>query len=572
MFRWLNQRAGHYLLLTTIAAVLFLPNLGTASLWDIDEGHNAEAAREMLENEDWVKPTFNFQLRVDKPVLLYWLQMVAYQVFGINEFAARLPSALAALVAILAVYELGRGMFGSAVGLLAGVILASAVLFCAAAHFANPDALLNAFTLLSLFCFWCSFSKWERWSTRGASRGLDSRSESATFGRGWFVLSGATMGLAVLAKGPVGLVLPTAVIGLFLLWSRRWRPLLDRRLGQGALAFLLVALPWYIWVGVETKWQFLRGFLAQHNVGRFLNPMESHSGPIYYYLIVLALGLAPWSVFLGPAVWFGVKEGRADRAEEEAPSPRLAYGFLWCWIGVYLVFFSLARTKLPNYLLPVYPPLAVVIARFLDRWRRGLIQPPAWVFHVSLVCLALFGIGTTAVVLLASGIVELPLLRGRSLPGVEGWALLGIVPVGGALAAWWCARRQQRAGLIVSVALTALLFAGSLAAWAGIMLDAHKAPRPLAQAVQAAQTNREIRVACYRYYQPSLVFYCRREVQVLASEEQALDFLRSPLEVYLLLPVEVWEDLKGRVRGSPRLLSGQRDEYRNCDVVVVRNR
>src|SRR5262249_47725535 len=158
---------------------------------------------------------FNYQLRVDKPALLYWLQIGAFSLFGINEFAARFPSALAALAAILMTYELGRRTFDCTTGLLAGIILASTGLFCASAHFANPDALLNAFTLLTLLLFW--------WSLAGQ-------------GRVWSVAGGMSAGLAVLAKGPVGLVLPCAVIILFLFCTRRLPLLWDRRLLWAGLA------------------------------------------------------------------------------------------------------------------------------------------------------------------------------------------------------------------------------------------------------------------------------------------------------------------------------------------------
>src|SRR5207248_682613 len=184
----MRQRAGHYLLLLTVAGCLYLPNLGEPSLWDIDEGNNAEAAREMLEADNWRLPTFNYQLRVDKPALLYWLQIFAYGAFGVGEFAARLPSALAGIATVLLTYELGRRMFGATAGLLAGLILASAVMFCAAAHFANPDALLTGCTVLTFFVFW---------------RRLDQRLAFASLG--------VCTGLAVLAKGPVGLLLPAAV-------------------------------------------------------------------------------------------------------------------------------------------------------------------------------------------------------------------------------------------------------------------------------------------------------------------------------------------------------------------------
>src|ERR1700733_5644915 len=131
MFQRFNNRLGHYLLLLAAAVCLFLINLGGPSLWDIDEGRNASATLEMIESGNWVVPTFNGQLRSHKPALLYWLQAAAYLTFGINEFAARLPSALAAILTVLVVYEIGRSMFNAATGLVGGLILASSALFCA---------------------------------------------------------------------------------------------------------------------------------------------------------------------------------------------------------------------------------------------------------------------------------------------------------------------------------------------------------------------------------------------------------------------------------------------------------
>src|SRR5438128_5894964 len=159
MFHWLNHRTGHYLLLLSAGAALTLPNLGAPSLWDIDEGHNAEAAREMLDSGNWLVPTFNFQLRDHKPPLLYWLLIAAYRWFGVNELAARLPSALAALAAVLLTYELGRLMFGPSAGLLGGLLLDSAAMFCAAAHFANPHSLLDVLTLSTFFFSWRSMAR-----------------------------------------------------------------------------------------------------------------------------------------------------------------------------------------------------------------------------------------------------------------------------------------------------------------------------------------------------------------------------------------------------------------------------
>src|SRR5207245_3411656 len=128
--------------------------------------------------------------------------------------------------------------------------------------------------------------------------------------------------------------------------------------------------------------------------------------------------------------------------------------FRWCWIAVYFVFFSLAGTKLPNYILPVYAPLAILTARFFERWRAGAIQPAAWALHVSIACLALIGFGTAVALLVAGGVIRLPTAHGVQLAGLASLAVLGALPVGGAAAAWFCLRRRQPSGLVVGATVS----------------------------------------------------------------------------------------------------------------------
>ena len=214
---WLRARAADYAVLLAVTAALTLPNLGAASLWDVDEGVNAEAAREMREAGTWVIPTFNFELRTAKPVMLYWLQRTSYAAFGVGEWSARLPSALAGWLTVLLTYELARRMFGRPTGVLAGLVLASAVEFCVLAHAATPDATLLLFTVLTYFAFWVGHENGRRW---------------------WWVPTAAACGLAALTKGPVGVALPGLVLLLYFAWNRELSRLLDRRLGWAALAFL----------------------------------------------------------------------------------------------------------------------------------------------------------------------------------------------------------------------------------------------------------------------------------------------------------------------------------------------
>jgi 4-amino-4-deoxy-L-arabinose transferase-like glycosyltransferase len=548
--RLLDHRGGHYVLLTVVWALLCLPNLGGPSLWDVDEGNNAEASREMWRSGNYVVPTFNYQLREDKPALLYWLQTGAYAACGVNEFAARLPSALAALLTVLVTYELGRQTFGKRAALLAGLILASTVGFDAAAHFANPDALLLACTSLTLLLFWHDYRR------GGQARWW-----------GGLVLAGATTGLGVLAKGPIGLVLPVAVTHLFLLWQRQPGRLWDRQLIGAALLFLAVAAPWYAWVALETKGAWLVGFWENHHVKRMSTPLEGHGGPVFYYVLVLLAGLVPWSVFLGPAGWHAL---RRLRTPEGPDSPRAAVRFLLSWLAVYFCFFSLVRTKLPNYVLPLYPAAALLLGDFLDRWRRGVVALPAWVVRLSLICLALLGVGVGVGLLAAGGALELPALRGRYLPGLEAWAGLGGVLVAAAGLGWWCARHGRRGGVIAAVAGCAVAFNGA-AAFGVAAVDRYKSARVLAGALPADQDRREVRLATHDYFQPSLVFYCRREVACLEPPEQALAFLRGPLPSYLFVPAPAWQRLRGGLDVPCRVVARHYDLYRACDVLLVGN-
>ncbi len=545
MFRLFHHRPGHYGLLGLAALTLFFLNLGGATLWDLDEGRNATAALEMRESGDWIVPTFNNVLRVDKPALLYWLQVIAYGQLGVNELAARLPSALAALAAVFLTYELGRRLFDATTGLLGGLILASCPMTCAAARFANPDALLNAFTVLTLLFFWRGF---------------------AVAGRWWFVPAGISAGLAVLAKGPVGVLLPGGIIGLFLLWTGQLRRLVDGHLILGLFAFVVVVSPWYTWVAANTKAAYLNGFLVTHNLDRFLSPMENHRGSLFYYPLVLIAGVAPWSAFLGLSVWYTWPRRSVVGNEQ------FAQRFLWCWIAVFLVFYSVAATKLPNYVLPVCVPLALLTARFLARWRRGEIQPPAWLLGVSLACLALIGLATALGLGVAGGVVPMALMRERYLTGLAPWASVGALPVLGAVAGWWCLRRQNRSGLIASVATAAVLFLAPLAAWASAAFNQFKAPQPLVTASGAFCRDRDIRIGAYRLeYLPSLNFYCQRNVQHHTSEAEALQFLETPLPVYLFVPAPVWDEMRARVTSPFKVVGRHRDLYRSWDVLVVTN-
>ncbi len=564
----MSRRGGHYACLIGVCLFTFFWNLGAASLWDLDEGRNASCADAMLTADNWIVPTFNGKLRVDKPVLLYWLQMLGYSQWGVSEYSARFPSALAGLLTVLVTYELARRMFDARTGFLAGLIAATSPMLIGASRFANPDALLNLFTLLTFALFWIVQSK------------------PTVFG---FVLVGTAAGLGVLAKGPVAIVLPGAVIVAYLVLRRDLLLLLDRRVGWAMLACVLVAAPWYIWVAVETHGEFPKRFFFTHNVSRFMNTMERHDGGPLYYPAVLLGGLAPWTVVAAPALWFGVLSmvrnprrwlrtnwefasephtlrNESDRSVEDCVG---AYQLLGLWIGVYVVFFSLAATKLPNYALPVVVPCAVLGARYLERWRIDAITVSAWVMPTSLLCLGLVGVGWIMAILIVAG--EIPVAGVRTFPALAPWAWAGILPLGGMGASLWFHQIGNRAEVVRVLALTAVLFSGTLATGMAGAFNRYKAPAPLVESASLRQPHREILVGGWRVeHLPSLNFYLHRDVTHHASLEDAAQSLRWPMPVYLILPASDWETLaSGGTRG--REVARQFDMFQYREFVVVSN-
>jgi 4-amino-4-deoxy-L-arabinose transferase-like glycosyltransferase len=585
---WAAARPGHYLLLLAVGLILLFYNLGAPSLWDLDEGRNATAALEMLASGDFIVPTFNAQLRVDKPVLLYWLQVASLQAFGVNEFAARFPSALAALGTLFCCYELGRALFRPSTGLLAGLILGSSAMMVGAGRFANPDALLNLCIAATLTIFWRSCSAPYPFI-------LPRRPSS----RAWISM-GVVLGLGVLTKGPVGVVLPALVVTCFLAWENRLFDLLDRRIGYAALALALVALPWYIWVTALTRGRFLLGFLWEHNISRFLSPINNHTGSPFYYLLVLLVGTAPWSVFIFFGCWYGAwstvrvpwplfepwwrkaAEGAArvpcqTHADGAATACASAYRFLGVWLMSYLVFFSVAATKLPNYLLPAAVPCALVTARFVDRWRLGEIGPPRWVLLACLTSMATVGVLTGLGLVLVSGRIAAAPFAGPFIEGLEYWGLVGLVPVAAALAGFACLRSGCPNAVVLCFVGGILLFLGPLLAWALPAWNMIKAPRPLVEQALTLEPDalgheRDIRIGGFHLeHLPSLNFYTRREVVHQGSEADALAFLRYQMPVYLFLPARTWNALSGTAPAACRLIAHHPDLYRRNDIVLVTN-
>lgn len=531
-------------------AVVCLPNLGISSLWDIDEGNNAEAAYEMMESGNWIVPTYNYNLRVDKPALLYWLQIASYTTFGVTEFAARFPSALGGLFSLFATYALGTIMFGAGTGFFAGLILLAMPAWAGSAHFANPDSLLNACVAWSFFVFFKGY-----------------QNNNST----WLLWGGIITGIGMLAKGPIALALPLLIIFLFLLWEKQTKRLLSIHLLGALFLFFLIAGPWYIWVGVETKFQWHRGFFFTHNLGRFSTAMENHSGPWFYYLLVIAIGSAPWSAFIGMTLLNAKKELFNTELSTQANIDRSAIRLLATWIIVVLVFFSISSTKLPNYILPLYPAIAILTSRAMLAWKNQPHAYPNWLPKTGMVILVLVGIITSTAMILVSTQADISWIKGRKIPRLEQMAFIGLIPISCGIVALVLAAKRNRIAILALLCLGCISFTGALGAWNGGNLNEIKAPKLLSQLLPEDHLTREIVIATYDWFQPSITFYCKRQINILTSEDEVTQFLEQPIPAYLFMPEKKWDSLAPKHSMRVKKIGQATDFYRNCNVVLLTN-
>ncbi len=538
-------------LLAKVAAIAFFTCLGGAHLWDVDEAIFSQTAREMFDRGDAVVPYFNGELFAHKPPLLYWLMMAAYRLLGTSELAARMPSALAGVACVLLTYRLGRLVFSPSVGLWAGLILASNISFALIARAATPDALLTLLSTLALYAFVAATAKARIRSgepnERNAAWAGQTRFEPSW--RGWMMIY-AAMGLAVLTKGPVGVVLPTAVIGLFLLVMRAepvvaagtlsttagpwWR--LAIRGGCAWLARVLaprhvlgtiwsmrpltavavvlaVAGPWFVLVERRTDGVFLAEFFGVHNFGRFLGPMENHRGPIFYYLVAIAVGFFPWSVLAAPSLihlrrsWSGSHPWRAG------------YVLVGAWLAVWVGFFSLAGTKLPSYVVPAYPALALFTGAFVDSWLRDATAVSRFWTRMIWGTVALVGVAM---------LVALPILAHRYLH--DDWLLasVAVIPLTAAAAGLICSARGLTRAALSTLATLGVSLVVTLLGFGAARVDRYQDSPWIAQSIAlGTPPGQRPAVGSFRCFRPSYVFYTGTSIPELESAEEVESFFAS---------------------------------------------
>lgn len=329
-------------LLAATGLLLFL-HIGAAPVYILDEAKNAQCAREMWHAGNWVVPTFNGELRTDKPALHYWFMGAAFTLFGDGEWQARFFSVIMGMGTILLTFLFVRKFSNATHGFFAALALALSTHFLFEFRLAVPDPYLIAFTALGLFS------------------GLAYVQSKKI---GWLLLAAASLALATLAKGPVALGLPGISILIYVILRRQWWVLTDWRLLLAGLLYAGIAAPWYWAVHQATNGAFTNGFFLEHNLSRFSSEMEGHGGPFFITILIVLIGLLPLSSHVGTLVQY--------LRQRKMPDVVL---FSLIVSLVYIIFFSVSSTKLPNYPMPCYPFVAVLLGYLL----QGMLQKEvAW--------------------------------------------------------------------------------------------------------------------------------------------------------------------------------------------------
>ncbi len=367
--------------MAAFCAFLFFFGLGSFGLLGPDEPRYAQVAREMLERNDWVTPTLYGEAWLEKPVLYYWGAQVSFRIFGVSDWAARLPSAALASALVAAMYGFVR-RFRPGAEMEAALITASSAAVLGFARAASTDMPLAAPFAIAMLA-------WFAWQE--------------TQQRRWLLAFYFLLGLAMLAKGPVAPFLAGAIVLAFAALRRDFQAALRTLWLPGIVLFLAVAAPWYVAVQMRNP-EFFRVFIVEHNLARFTTDAFRHQQPFWYYLPVLLLGVMPWTALVGSALIGALRDWRAGARDGLRE-------FLMVWATVPMVFFSISQSKLPGYVLPAFPPLLMLAGLELG---RRLKEGREASLSFQLTHATLMGVVTGALLL-----VPYAVMRPRPAVGVE---------------------------------------------------------------------------------------------------------------------------------------------------------
>jgi 4-amino-4-deoxy-L-arabinose transferase-like glycosyltransferase len=510
-----------------ILLALSLPyciNLGASALWDANEAYYAETPREMLASGDYIAPHFNFEPRTQKPPFTYWAILASYKLFGVSEFAVRLPSALAAIGVLLFSYGIARLLYNSRAAIIASMIAATTSRILILARRLPIDILLMFFLTGTLFFI---------------VRAILIKKTSSWAPAYLFA------GFGFLTKGPIALIIPGVAYILWALWGRRLK-LREAHPLMGAMIFVLIALPWYAAIFLAHGWTYITPFLLRDHIGRFTSETLGPSRGFFYYFPVAVADFFPWSILILCAfalLWIYRKE--------EQPLKSLRFGLPLIWCACIFLLFSFSKNKQEYYIAPIYPVAAIILSGVLEKTMRtgesqeslfmngdyGISAPKIaidipwtsrvswWLCSYSLLALLIFLLSLLAPHIFRSFIPNI-LLMLHYVPSL-------VLIAGSTMLAWSLIRRKlARCFLALTFSFWAIYMMCAL-----IYLPALEQYRPIKGFCRLieARLGGDDEAGYFHTALPSMVFYLRRPIFQETDFEQMKCRFQSKRRIFCIL-------------------------------------
>ena len=457
------------LLVFFAALVFYLAFNSYIAVTDPVESNYALTAKEMVMSGDWLSPRIYGHYWFDKPIMIYWLIALSFKVFGITDFAARLPAALFSAGSVAFIYWFGQKLFDNTrTALLSALVLATSLEFWILAKMIITDAVLFFFTSVSLATLYLGMRN---------------------MGWVWYVVAYATAGLAVLTKGPVGLVLPGLIVICYIIFTRQWQLAKRLYLLPGLVVFLLVAGPWYLKMYQLHGSDFIDTFLGLHNFVRATVSEHPKDNVFYYYLVLFPVSLLPWT---------GVMFRYISILRKEPKTSHLVY--LTIWPIIIIVFYTLMATKYPTYVFPASFPAALLIGYTLNKM-QCMPGRKAW-WNLSIPTLMLIGI---------IGISS------KFLPATANWTMLYMCAIVSSAMILWIQVKgnvyhMPKVVAIVTVIMCLFLINNGL-----MPLSASRSGKSVASLLP----NQGATVASYGEYSTSAVYYSNYNIPSLVHEQES---------------------------------------------------
>ncbi|HEX6847114.1 MAG TPA: glycosyltransferase family 39 protein [Chitinophagaceae bacterium] len=473
-----NSQQKYFWFLLGLSVLLLFPGLGKTPLWIYDEVRNAQCAREMYERNDWIVPTFNGGLRTLKPPLHYYFMFGGFEIFGVTEWGARFFSAVFGVLTILTTYFFVNRYGTQRKAFITALVLLASSHFLFEFRMSVPDPYLIFLNTASIFTAF-AFFKEKRFY--------------------WLLMCAITMGLGTLAKGPVAIALPGAAIFIWLTWEKRLKEIFSWKILVAGIIMFAVALPWYLLVHRETNGEWTKGFFLQHNFGRFSEPMEGHGGPFIIVPLIVLLGLLPASIFIGESF-------KKFSIRFRDPFLRLSFSV----VAVFIIFYSISSTKLPNYAMPCYAFVAVLLGHYINTaWEENKAR--LYPFIILLIINIALPVGA-----------YIGIKNEVNTAGMENLAAFLLVLTAAAVIAFYFMVKKNFRKAVISTFILYSLFHLLLFSW---LYPAIYKQNPMSMSI--AKVRQYENIVSYQIFHPSYTYYLPKRVPVFKNLDSLKIYLKE---------------------------------------------